>query len=190
MAERKRKPHVPVARTESVGDAGQSFVRAQLQQLGQQVSAVDMGDVGTDLLMGVRVDLFDVGQQIGIQVKSGPTSFNRVLKRKGEVTGWWFSESPAQHFDYWVSHHLAHILVLFDLETSTGYWVHVTDAAVQWAPRSAKILVPKANVLNEDAIPELHASPKLSTLRSGTRVAYGAPTNFPLTRTRRIEPHW
>jgi hypothetical protein len=110
----------------------------------------DRHDLGTDLLVAARDPRrFDRGLVIGVQVKGGPSYFDEPeVDATGLMTGWWH-RNDTEHFDYWVKHQLPHLIVLYDLDGRSGYWVHVTPERCISTGKGLKILVPKENTLSE-----------------------------------------
>ena len=108
------------------------------------------GDVGTDLY----VQVFDERRHalrlvVGGQVRSGPSQFDSPVRGDdSEPIGWWCSDSR-DHFDYWSAHALPHVIVLGDLESRVSCWAHVTADAIEPAGESAKILVPRHQVISK-----------------------------------------
>ncbi|MYH67237.1 MAG: DUF4365 domain-containing protein [Dehalococcoidia bacterium] len=106
-------------------------------------------DEGTDLY----VTTSDANRHgvLGVQVKTGPSYFRRPkLDGEGVILGWWYYESSRRHFDYWTSHSAPHILVLYDEEADTAYWVHVTPDKVVSTGKGCKILVPAERKVDGD----------------------------------------
>lgn len=117
-------------------------------------------DLGTDLFVQVRDRRrYDLGLLIGVQVKSGPSYFSRPARSAAaeQPDGWWYAEGDKNHFDYWVSHGVPHLLVLHDDASDTAYWVHVTRDAVVDTGRGAKILVPRTATLDDQHFDDLLA---------------------------------
>ena len=140
----------------STGDAGESAVRARLQRLQWNVWPTDNRDKGTDLIVMTS----DSGRHgaFGVQVKTGPSYFKSPKRDGGgSVTGWWYAESSPEHFDYWTGHTMPHILVLYDDDADTAYWVHVTPDKVTSTGKGRKILVPRARTVDGDHRSELLA---------------------------------
>ncbi len=71
------------------------------------------------------------------------------------VTGWWYREDDTRHFDDWVTHGLPHILVLYDDDTDTAYWEHVTAGAVENTRKGCKVFVPEDQTLDTDHTDDL-----------------------------------
>lgn len=71
------------------------------------------------------------------------------------VSGWWYREDDTRHFDDWVTHGLPHILVLYDDDTDTAYWEHVTACAVENTGKGCKIFVREDQTLDTDHADEL-----------------------------------
>ena len=116
---------------EQTSTAGVSEVCAKFERIGWGPVRNSDHDLGTDLLVLARDPRrFDRGLIVGVQVKAGPSYFDRPLRENGEVTGWWYREDGTEHFDDWVMHCLPHLVVLHDLDANTSYWVHVTSDKV------------------------------------------------------------
>ena len=138
---------------------GETAVNLQFQEIGWGTIADKSDDLGTDLLLKARDSRrFDLGLFLGVQVKSGPTYFNRPKKGKdGKPTGWWFADSRTDHFDYWLRQSCPHLLVLHNLESSTSYWVHVTASSIVSTGNGCKILVPAAQTIDTEHRDQLMA---------------------------------
>ena len=140
----------------SIGDIGESAVGLKLQRLGWNVWPTNNRDGGTDLFI-VTNDVERHGA-FGVQVKTGPSYFRREkLDSEGTLSGWWYYESSASHFDYWTKHTLPHILVLYDDDKGVAYWVHVTSERVKSTGKGSKMLVPADQLIDEDHLSELYA---------------------------------
>jgi hypothetical protein len=142
--------------TQTVGTAGQSFVKAQMEELGWGVVANPEHDLGTDLwLMARDPRRFDVGALVGAQVKSGASYFSEPEIVEGQVAGWWYRESDDRHFNYWCEHNIPHIMVLHDPALKKSFWVSITAQSVVKAGRGRKILIPAKSTLDADHLEEL-----------------------------------
>jgi len=111
--------------TEAAGTAGESFVQARLQRLGFGVIGNPKHDLGIDLFIMVRdARRFDRLILMMAQSKAGDSYFD-APEYDGDGNCWagGDAEPDAEHFDDWVQHRSAHILVLTDLDTEISYWV-------------------------------------------------------------------
>ena len=142
-------PALVVHRPVSIGDIGEHAVSLELSKFHWNVLPSNNLDEGTDLIV-MTSDVHRHGA-LGVQVKTG-TSYFRRPKRDGEgnVLGWWYYESSDRHFDYWTGHTMPHILVLYDEDADTAYWVHVTPDKVISTGKGCKILVPAERTVDED----------------------------------------
>lgn len=138
------------SRQEQTGTAGANEVAADFERIGWGVARNSEHDLGTDLFLMARDDrLIDLGMVVGAQVKSGPHFFKeKVHDAEGQVIGWWFRESDRSHFDAWLSHRLPHLIVLHDLDERVSYWTAITEGTVEYTDKGAKVLVPRANVVD------------------------------------------
>ena len=112
-------------------------------------------DLGIDLFVHARLEQHDPGLVVGVQVKSGKSSFREPACESGEMVGWWHRDRDKRHFDYWVTHGLPILLVLHDLVTGKSYWVHVTQEGVVSTGKGAKILVRRSQTINESSVDAL-----------------------------------
>ena len=130
-----------------IGDVGEGAVDTMLRRLGWNVWSTNNRDRGTDLIVLTK----DIDRPVafGVQVKSGRKYFERIEHDdEGNVSGWWLDDTSS-HFDYWSNHTLPHILVLYDDDEGTGYWVHVTADKVRSTGKRCKILVPADQTIDE-----------------------------------------
>lgn len=135
--------------TEATGTSGASYVKAQLEDLGWGVAGNTEHDNGTDLILEARDERrFSRHVLLGAQVKSGSSWFSEPkTDDSGAVLGWWFREDH-DHFDDWLEHDPAHLVVLHDPATHISYWVQVTPEAVVDTGTKAKILVPAGQTVD------------------------------------------
>lgn len=135
---------------EATGTSGESEVQAEFERLGWGVVMDSRHDTGTDLLLRPRDPRrFEMGVIMGAQVKTGPSHFGSPRKSDdGTVDGWWFAQANREHFDYWITHAVPHILVLRDQEAGRSYWAHVTSDSVVSTGQGAKILVPRTQTID------------------------------------------
>ena len=136
--------------TSQQGALGATLVTAAFERLGWGVVDNSRHDAGTDLLCMARDRrLVELGLVVAVQVKAGRSFFCRPKRDRGKrVVGWWFEDRRRTHLDLWASYSIPHLLVLYDMDTGTGYWVHVTHQAVVAAGSGARILVPADQVLD------------------------------------------
>ncbi|WP_344016885.1 DUF4365 domain-containing protein [Kitasatospora atroaurantiaca] len=190
-----------------MGSAGATEVKAKFERLGQgPIEVPQEHDLGLDLLVQARDERgFDAGLLFGVQVKSGSASgssdyFRSPCKNPdGVVEGWWHRERESKHFDAWIRHGLAVILVLHDLDTSTSYWAQVTPEDVRSTGKGFKICVPASQVIDEEHLPallEVAASKRAPAswegsawLRSGAAVSPGDRLRHALLVPRLVAPH-
>lgn len=117
---------------------------AQFERLGWAGLYDSRHDVGTDLYLRPRDSRrFELGVVLGAQVKTGSSFFDKPSHdESGKLVGWWYTESNREHFDYWFTHALPHILILRDQNTDASYYAHVSPEATISTGKGVKILVP------------------------------------------------
>lgn len=188
-------------KNEATGTSGQSFVKAEFEELGWGAVPNPEHDLGTDLwLMARDENRFDLGALVGAQVKTGDSYFKsaKTDEASGEVVGWWYAEEDDSHFDYWTEHTTPHILVLRDAKSKTSHWVHVTSDAIQSTGKGNKILVPASQTINEssrDALTAVATSPSKAVSLDGSAWGFGwkMPQSdrlrYALMAPRLVAPH-
>ena len=169
------------------GNQGVAAVSSKFEKLGWGPVPNSPQDLGIDLFVHARVERYDRGLVVGVQVKSGKSSFKEPKRGDdGEIVGWWYRDRDRKHSDYWVMHGLPILLVLHDLEHGESYWVHVVQQAVVSTGKGAKILVPRDQTIEESNIDALFAAAaqmKAVPPFEGSTLAFG---------TNRVPPerHW
>ncbi len=146
---------------EQDGNAGESEVIAAFQRLGWGPMRNSQHDRGSDLFVLARDARGDeLGAMIGVQVKTGPTSFRKPTK-DGDPSGWWYYDPKRSRVEAWAAHAVPHIIVLHDQgkpgsdSKPVSYWAHVTPDAIvpvrrgKQTGKGAKVLVPATNTLDD-----------------------------------------
>lgn len=186
--------------TEATGTSGQSFVKAQFEELGWGANSNFEHDLGTDLWLMARDDRrFELLQLVGVQVKNGESFFDSPAKdEQGATTGWWYAESDSRHFDYWSDHVVPHLLVLRNPRTHVSHWVHVTRDRLVSTGGGTKIRVPinqTVDLAHRDALIEVAMSRVERPQWEGTAWD-GAPAiaepdrlRYALVTPRLVAPH-
>lgn len=150
---------MPVSESQETGSIGESEVEGKFKRIGWNPVRNSSLELGTDYLIEARdFRRRSRGLIVGAQVKAGPTYF-KLPRREADGTesGWWYYESDTDHFDDWVTHGLPHLLVLYDLDTQTAYWAHVTASAVESTGQGCKILVPASQTVEPEHADDLFA---------------------------------
>ncbi|WP_165945640.1 DUF4365 domain-containing protein [Micromonospora sp. KC606] len=179
------------SRQEQTGGAGVSHVKEKFQDINWGPIENTEHDLGVDLFVQVRDERrFDRGALVGVQVKAGDAKYfaSPARNEAGEVTGWWYYEPDAEHFDDWVQHGLPHLLVLVtDGPGRTAYWVHVTTDKIARTGMGCKILVSASQRIdwdNFDALMTAATSAKASPDLQGSLYRAG-PNAVPPARALR-----
>ncbi|MEU7844721.1 DUF4365 domain-containing protein [Micromonospora sp. NPDC049114] len=127
------------AQTERIGVATVDLV---FSSRGWAFRPQELADHGIDAHAEVDGLTAPTGRFIAIQIKCGPSYFDRKTK-----DGWRFS-ATYRLLNYWLDYQLPVVLILVDPDTQLGYWVQVTAAAVRYTNRGWSIQVPSSNVLD------------------------------------------
>ncbi len=129
------------------GTSGQSFVKGQFEELGWGAVPNLEHDVGTDLFIMARdARRFDLGALVGAQVKNWALKFDSPAIHENRE-GWWYADDE-EHFDYWLTHRVPHLVVFYDKDAKVSYWVHVVEDAVVSTGKGRKIFVPKEQTVD------------------------------------------
>ncbi|WP_380168972.1 DUF4365 domain-containing protein [Jannaschia sp. R86511] len=133
-----------------MGAAGQTAVKLAFEQLGWGAVDNDRHDLGIDLFVQPREQTgVDLGQMVGVQVKTGTSWFQRPQQdASGHVTGWWWADEDRRHVDHWLRSAYSVLLVLHHPGDHRSYWVHVTPETVESTGRGVKMLVPAQQVIS------------------------------------------
>ncbi len=139
-----------VSEQQKIGKDGEHAVIGHFRKIGWEPSYDKSYDVGTDFFVhALDPERFDLGVQLGVQVKTGSSYFRDKVIQGDELIGWWYYESNTRHFDHWSQHSVPHLLVLHDLSSETSHWVHVTEEALVSTGKGCKILVPAGQTIDE-----------------------------------------
>lgn len=138
------------------GQSGRSRVMAVVEGFGWAVHPVpEDHDWGTDLWVQPFDDeRFSTATLLGIQVKtsreySGKYFAEPHRDEHGGIDGWWF-RSDDKHIDEWLKHSVPHVLVLHCLEDDTSYWAVICEETVERTKKGGKVLVPRAQTLDQE----------------------------------------
>ncbi|OAN29065.1 hypothetical protein A4X17_05655 [Plantibacter sp. H53] len=179
------------------GTSGQSFVKGQFEELGWGAIPNLEHDVGTDLFVMARdARRFDLGALVGAQVKNWALEFDAPATHEGRE-GWWYADDE-EHFDYWTTHRVPHILVFYDKDAKVSYWVHIVEDAVISTGKGRKVFVPKTQTVDLDhfeALLEVALSSSTgktwegSAWTPGQEIPDNSQLRYALLAPRLIAPH-
>ena len=137
-------------RSQTAGNAGLYYVMGAFADIGWGPASNAENDAGTDMWVQVADEHGHLlGCNLGVQVKTGPTYFERPGEENGDA-GWWYYESDSDHFDDWLNHTDAHLIVLHNSKTHVSYWAHVKPSAVRATGQGRKILVPANQMIDDE----------------------------------------
>lgn len=129
------------------GTSGQSFVKGQFEELGWGAVPNPEHDLGTDLFVMARDERrFDVTALVGVQVKNWTLEFDKPATHEGRE-GWWYADDE-EHFSYWLTHRVPHLVVFYDPSEKASYWAHIVEEAVVSTGKRRKIFVPKEHTVD------------------------------------------
>lgn len=132
---------------ENIGIAA-VFKTVQLE-LGWIFRAQEPQDFGIDAHIEIRDDYQATGKLLATQIKSGPSWF-------GESTDEGFVYRGKQdHLEYWLSHSLPVILILYNPDIDQSIWQIVSEETITRTEKGWKVTVPRIQVLGMQSKPAL-----------------------------------
>jgi hypothetical protein len=107
-------------RTQATSRDGINFVRLLVERHNSTFQEIDLqNDLGNDAYVEFVVQENATGCCVALQIKSGRSY--RVAAQK------YAFQSDRDHFEYWASHTLPVLAVIFDPEIQKAFWVDITD---------------------------------------------------------------
>jgi len=129
-------------KTERLGVATLDRFFSQQGWLFREQTTHDYGiDAHVEIVEGDR----PTGKLLALQIKSGASFFRE------ETAESYVFRTDDKHVEYWIEHSMPVVLVLYNPETDTAHWRHVTDESAQSTGKTWKIEIPKENVLADAA---------------------------------------
>ena len=106
-------------RSQSTSRDGINFVRGLVERQNSTFQEIDLhNDLGNDAYVEFVVEESATGCCVALQIKSGQSYRGR--------SGRYAFQSDRDHFEYWASHTLPVLAVIFDPESGTAVWVDIT----------------------------------------------------------------
>jgi hypothetical protein len=107
-------------RTQSTSREGINFVRSLVESQNSTFQEIDLNnDLGNDAYVEFVVDENATGCCVALQIKSG--------KSYQTANGQFAFQSDRDHFEYWSSHTLPVLAVIFDPSNKRATWVDITN---------------------------------------------------------------
>lgn len=106
-------------RSQATSREGINFVRSLVERQNSTFQEIDLhNDLGNDAYVEFVVEESATGCCVALQIKSG-TSYRTESGRYG-------FQADRSHFEYWASHTLPVLAVVFDPEREKAFWVDIT----------------------------------------------------------------
>ena len=126
--------------TERKGVAAVEAFFAEIGWIFREQFVSDWGiDAHVEIVRGDR----PTGELIALQIKSG-TSFFESEDEKAVPF-----RTDAQHVQYWLEHSMPVVVILYNPDTRAAYWEHIAKETVKSTGKGFKVLVPKAQSLDD-----------------------------------------
>jgi len=106
--------------SQSISRDGINFVRSLVERQNSTFQEIDLhNDLGNDAYVEFVVEENATGCCVALQIKSGPSYRNS--------SGRYSFQADRDHFEYWASHTLPVLAVIFDPERELAVWGDITD---------------------------------------------------------------
>lgn len=107
-------------RSQATGREGINFVRTLVERQNSTFQEIDLqNDLGNDAYLEFVVEESATGCCVVLQIKSG-CSYRTE-------SGKYAFQSDRDHFEYWASHTLPVLAVVYDPDARTAFWTDITD---------------------------------------------------------------
>lgn len=131
---------------------GVSAAEHEFSSWGWLFRGEDVADYGID----AHVEPFSAdgqpsGRPIALQIKAGASYFRR------RTDGGWTYRGTNRHLRYWLGHVLPVVLILYDPESRTLYWQHITEDRIVYTDTAWTVLVPDSQVVCPAAVEQFRA---------------------------------
>ncbi|MEM7739024.1 MAG: DUF4365 domain-containing protein, partial [Deinococcota bacterium] len=103
-------------------------------------------DLGIDAHAELVSDERGTGQLFGLQIKAGQSYLS---EQSGEA---YVFRTDKEHVDYWINHALPVLICLCDIDQEIVYWQFVGTETCLSTGKGHKILVPKQQQINQEAL--------------------------------------
>ncbi|WP_296217659.1 DUF4365 domain-containing protein [Pseudomonas sp. UBA2684] len=107
-------------RSQATSRDGVNFVQGLVERQNSTFQEIDLhNDLGNDAYVEFVVEENATGCCVALQIKSGASYRS--------LSGRYVFQSDSDHFEYWASHTLPVLAVIFDPERKKAVWVDITD---------------------------------------------------------------
>lgn len=191
---------------DQLGETGQAAIVLFFNDLGWGPLTTGKHDLGTDIFVQVREEvrterdrrLVDLGMMLGVQVKTGDSWFGEPATKYGRP-GWWFRERDHRHEDYWVNHHIPHILIMQNEARDVQVWARLDRNSIETTGAGIRVFVAADHIIGEvaasewtDMVTEARKLQSFEGSRWSFNIAQVPPSEWPryaLLASRIVAPH-
>jgi len=126
-----------------------------LQKFGWVEREQPISDFGIDMHVEIVQNQKPTGQIFALQIKSGRSYFSEENENSFVYRG------QKKHLDYWLSHSLPVLIVLYNPENNCSYWEFIDSSKVVNLEKGWKLEIPKKNILEKsiDKIKQFYSNP-------------------------------
>lgn len=129
-----------------------------------------ISDYGIDMHVEIVENGNPTGQIFALQVKSGPSYFQE------ETFNGFVYRGDNRHLEYWLSHSVPVLIILYEPESKKIYWEQVISSKVSKTNSAWKIEIPKSNLLinSKAELLKVYHNPNHYTVMSVSDISHAA----------------
>lgn len=131
---------------ELISRIGIHGVAAIIHKMGWLFREQPISDYGIDAHIEQMIDGRPTGRLLAAQIKCGQSWFEETDENGYVYRG------DLSHLDYWSSHSLPVIIILFDQDKNQAFWVPVEKSRIKMLSSGWKITVPFNSTINNNTI--------------------------------------
>lgn len=136
--------------SEQISRIGVHGVATIIHKMGWLFREQPISDYGIDAHIEQMIDGKPTGRLLAAQIKCGHSWFEETDKNGYVYRG------DLKHLDYWSSHSLPVIIVLFDQDKNQAFWVPVENSRIKTQNSGWKITVPFNNTIDNNTIADFN----------------------------------
>lgn len=131
-----------VSESSNIDREGVSFSSLRFTKLGYIFREQPIVDIGVDAHIEIKHGNIGTGKLVGLQIKSGLSYFSEEADNSFTYRG------DQKHLDYWLSHSLPIVIILYHPELEELYWETVSKEKIISTGSGWKLQIPKDQKVN------------------------------------------
>ncbi|MCV6639609.1 DUF4365 domain-containing protein [Candidatus Albibeggiatoa sp. nov. NOAA] len=141
-----------------------------LEEFGWIEREQTVSDVGIDMQVEIVENGLPTGQLFALQIKSGRSFFREESKNSFIYRG------KKRHLDYWLSHSLPVLLIIYNPDTGYAYWQNVLPNKIEETSKGWKIEIPYSQKLTinfKEEISKFYNNPHHYSIMNISDISHG-----------------